>query len=784
MKPKVFGLFIFATFLCVNAVNAQSPHQTIRGRIVDTDSKSAIPFVNITIDNSNPLIGVTSDIDGNFKIENVAVGRITLSVYSLGYERLTLPNILVISGKETVLNIEMKESFHQLDQVEIKAFKRGESTNKMAISSTKQLSIEASKRHAGAISDPARLVSSFAGIINEGSGNNDIIVRGNNPRFIQWRLEDIEIPNPNHFAIEGLTGGPINALNSQMLANSEFYSGAFAPQYGNALSGIFDMKLRKGNDEKQEYSFSLGVLGMDFTAEGPISKKNKSSYLVNYRYSTLSLLDDIGLVDFGGVPRYQDLSFKFHFPTENAGIFTLFGVGGASKIGFVTTDEEDDEIVLEDGSQYSNLAVTGLKHFIPLGKNTYLKSIVSYAYNGSKLTEQRPYKEEILKEFNNTRLYNQTTRLLSTLHHKINSKHNFQVGLMYAYTNFDLDNHYFSIPQKKYLKGQENEGVANFTEGYFSWKWRVSEFLTAINGAHVSKSNLNGKVYIEPRLALKYQLDESQKINAAYGSHSKMASLPNHYALVYQPNGSYSMPNKSLELMQASHYVLGYENLLNSNLFLKLEAYYQHLYNIPVEDKLGSLYSLINQDDYFVDKALVNYGEGKNIGLELTLERYLSNQYYFLFTTSLYDSKYKAKNGSWKNSRYNGNYVGNFLFGKEFKVGRKNSNDKTIGINSRITFLGGRRYTSINLEESIKQEKQVEKEGQYLGNKADDVLFLNIAINYRVNKQKLSHEVKLDIQNLTNNNTAIDYYYNTVTKEIDEIPQLSMFPVVSYTVHF
>ena len=263
-----------------------------------------------------------------------------------------------------------------------------------------------------------------------------------------------------------------------------------------------------------------------------------------------------------------------------------------------------------------------------------------------------------------------------------------------------------------------------------------------------------------------------------------MASLPNHYALVYQPNGSYSMPNKSLELMQASHYVLGYENLLNSNLFLKLEAYYQHLYNIPVEDKLGSLYSLINQDDYFVDKALVNDGEGKNIGLELTLERYLSNQYYFLFTTSLYDSKYKAKNGSWKNSRYNGNYVGNFLFGKEFKVGRKNSHDKTIGINSRITFLGGRRYTSINLEESIKQEKQVEKEGQYLGNKADDVLFLNIAINYRVNKQKLSHEVKLDIQNLTNNNTAIDYYYNTVTKEIDEIPQLSMFPVVSYTVHF
>lgn len=430
------------------------------------------------------------------------------------------------------------------------------------------------------------------------------------------------------------------------------------------------------------------------------------------------------------------------------------------------------------------MAVTGLKHFIPLGSNTYLKSIISYGFNGSELIEKRPYEAEILKEFYNARLNNQTSRLMSTLHHKINSKHNFQVGLMFAHINFDYDNVYFSIPQKQYLKGQENEGVANFTEGYFSWKWRLSAFLTAVNGVHVSKSNLNGKVYIEPRMALKYQLDESQNINAAFGLHSKMASLPNHYALVYQPNGSYSMPNKHLELMQASHYVLGYENLLKSNLFLKVEAYYQHLYNIPVEDKLGSLYSLINQDDYFVDKALVNDGEGKNIGLEVTLERYFNNQYYFLLTTSLYDSKYKAKNGAWKNSRYNGNYVGNFLFGKEFTVGRKNSNDKTIGVNSRITFLGGRRYTSIDLEESIKQEKQVENEGQYLGNKADDVFYLNIAVSYRVNKQKLSHEVKLDIQNLTNNNTTIDYFYNNVKKELDEIPQLSMFPVMSYTVHF
>ena len=367
IRMKVIALFLLNAVIGLNTAFSQTPTQTLRGKIVDIDSKSAIPFASVVIDNSDPMIGVTSDIDGNFKIENVPVGRVTLKISSIGYELVTIPNVLLISGKETVLSIDMKESFTQLEEVEIKANKRNESSNEMALLSSKQLSIEESKRHAGAISDPARLVSSFAGVSNEGSGNNDIIVRGNNPRFIQWRLEGIEIPNPNHFAVEGLTGGPINALNSQMLDNSEFYSGAFAPEYGNALSGIFDMKLRKGNDEQQEYSFSVGVLGIDFTAEGPMSEKGTDSYLFNYRYSTLALLDDAGVVDFGGVPKYQDLSYKVFVSTQKAGVFTFFGLGGLSSISFVTEDEDNEDLILEDGTQKSKLGVSGIKHFIPFG---------------------------------------------------------------------------------------------------------------------------------------------------------------------------------------------------------------------------------------------------------------------------------------------------------------------------------------------------------------------------------------------------------------------------------
>lgn len=784
IRMKLIALFLFNAVIGLNTAFTQTPTQTLRGRIVDIDSKSAIPFASVVIDNSDPMIGVTSDIDGNFKIENVPVGRVTLKISSIGYELVTIPNVLLISGKETVLSIDMKESFTQLEEVEIRANKRNESSNDMALLSSKQLSIEESKRHAGAISDPARLVSSFAGVSNEGSGNNDIIVRGNNPRFIQWRLEGIEIPNPNHFAIEGLTGGPINALNSQMLDNSEFYSGAFAPEYGNALSGIFDMKLRKGNDEQQEYSFSVGVLGIDFTAEGPMGKKGTDSYLFNYRYSTLSLLDDAGVVDFGGVPKYQDLSYKVFVSTKKAGHFTFFGLGGVSKISFVTEDEDNEDLILEDGAQKSMLGVSGIKHFIPFGDKTYLKSTVSFGYNSSELIEKRPYRDEALKEFYNAELNNQTYRAVSTLHHKFNAKHKIQVGLSNAFNQFDFENEFFSVSEEQYRIGQANNGSANFSQGFISWQWRVTELLTAVSGVHFSKSSLNRKVAGEPRLALKYQLNETQNLNAGFGLHSKMSSLPNHYAIVYQEDGSYTTPNKDLELMQAAHYVLGYENTLTPNLFFKAEAYYQHLYNIPVGIAPASQYSLINQDDIFVDKALVNEGEGRNIGIELTLERYFSKQYYFLITTSIYDSKYKARTGGWKESRYNGNYVGNMLFGKEFTVGQKESTDKTISVNSRVTLLGGRRYTPINLEESIQQDKEVLYEELSFSKKADDVLYLNLAASYRINKPKLSHEIKLDIQNITNNQTAIDYYYNSIRDEIVEISQLAILPVLSYTINF
>lgn len=782
MKHLSLPLLIGLIALMATDLSAQVLTQTIRGKIIDADSQSPIAFANIIVADTEPLLGTTSDSDGYFAIEEVPIGRATIKVSYLGYEEKLIPNLVVISGKETVLDVQMKESFQTIDEVTVYAKRhKSELNNEMAQVSARELSVEESQRYAGGIGDPARLVSSFAGVGSTGEGNNDIIVRGNNPRFIQWKLEGTEIPNPNHFSQEGLTGGPISALNSQMLANSAFYTGAFAPEFGNALSGIFDMRLRKGNSEKREHSFSIGVLGTDITTEGPFKAGGKSSYLINYRYSTLALISGLGFLDFGGVPNYQDLSFKVFIPAGKAGTFSLFGLGGLNHINTKFHDPNNEDVVNEEYRQNGQLAVVGIRHLINVNEKTYISSTLSYSNNGSENESLRTFNSAALQEDLNTNTSNNIVRLNTRLNYKHNNRHLFQVGIVHSHFDFNFESSYFDQTAEQFLKSLDIAGTANLSQSFATWKWRATEKLSLVTGIHSQKTSQNQEITVEPRGSLRYDLPKGQAVTAGVGIHSNMTSLSNYNALVHDGQGNSSTPNTSLELLKARHYVLGYENKLSENLFLKIEGYYQDLYNIPIEEG-NSSYSLINQQLEFSDRILVNEGTGRNIGLELTLERYFADNYYFLMTASLFDSKYKAGDGIWRNTRFNGNYIVNGLFGKEFTVGKNKNN--VLGINSKVTWLGASRQLSIDLEKSVEQGYAVYDEKNAFQNRGEDIFSLNLAISYRKNKPRLSHEFKLDVQNVTSNNAVIDFYYNDVNQDIEKIEQLSLLPILSYIINF
>jgi hypothetical protein len=778
--------FLMVTLLASIKAEAADLHQTIRGKITDTDSKTPVIGANVIVLDSDPLLGASTDAEGNFRIEKVPVGRVSLKVTCIGYEEKVIPNLLISSAKEFIVNIDVMESMVRMEELVITADgqNKNEVLNEMAVVSARQFSVEETKRYAGAFNDPARMVSAFAGNNTAAEGNNFIIVRGNSPKGVQWRLEGIEIPNPNHFSDEGSTGGPINALNSAMLSNSDFFSGAFPAEYGNAFSGVFDMRLRNGNNENREYSFSVGVLGTDVTLEGPFKKGSKASYLVNYRYSTLSILDELGLVDFGGVPKYQDLSFKFQFPTRNVGTFSLFGLGGKSHILEDTPDEENEDLILEKGNWKADMGVVGLNHRYLFNNKTYLESNVSVSESGTGgVGEELDDNNEFYTSYDGF-FRNYTTKLTTSLHHKFDAKNKLQVGFIYDRKFYDYYSDVYYKEEAGLVREQDSDGNTGLYHGFASWKYRLTEDFTAITGVHFMGTEINDNIAVEPRIGLQWAFTPTQSLSMAFGVHSKMESLINYYAINTDDPGNAVMPNQELDFSKARHYVLGYNNILTENLLLKVEAYYQDLYNIPVEDDPNSSFSLINSVEGYTTRKLVNEGTGYNYGLELTLERYFADNYYFMFSSSLFESKYKALDQIERNSRFNVNYLGNVLVGKEFVLASGNNKNRVLSVNAKLSLAGGRWYTPIDLEASSTAGYTKRYEELAFTERGDDIFTGNIAIAYRINNRRTSQELKLDIQNFTDNAAQLDQYYNSLTDEIEYSTQLPMLPVLMYTIQF
>jgi hypothetical protein len=776
---KIF-ITITSILVMISTINANNYSQTVRGHVTDRDTKAPLFGVNILVVESNPPQGATTDMEGYFKIENVRVGRISIRLSYLGYETEIIPNIVVGTGKEVFLELDLQESLTNLDEVVISAnTEKGQVNNEMSLISARQVTVEETQRFAGSLDDPSRMVSAFAGVTNDPLGNNDIIVRGNSSKGVLWKLEGIDIPNPNHFSNESTTGGPINALSSNMLANSDFYTGAFAPEYGNAISGIFDISMRTGNNEKHEFSVGVGVLGIDLAAEGPFKKDYNGSYLFNYRYSSLSLLDQLGVVDFGGVPRYQDLSFKVNLPAGKAGNFELFGLGGLSGIN----DEWGDTTgIIQEKEEYSSfMGTVGLNHLYQFSSDAYLKTSVSASSNGSSYKGYELF-DSTMTPSGKGHWNKITIRGAVSFSKKFNAKHRLITGISYDHYLFDMNDRYFSDEQiwKNGIILEKNTGLL---QAYTTWKYRISATVTMVSGLHYTQFMLNNAMAIEPRIALNWKVSPKGMISVGYGKHSMVESIVSYYATVYGENNQASQPNIDLDLTKSDHYILGYEHRFNKKLNAKVELYYQNLHSVPIENLDTSYYSLINESHGYVDKALVSKGRGYNYGIELTFERYFYDSYYFMITTSLFDSKYKAMDGNWRNTMYNTGYAANFLIGKEFTIGRAEKGNK-LNVNAKFATNGGNRYIPLDLEESIAEDKSVYNTVDAYKTGLDKVYQVNLTVSYSINRPKVRHEIYLDIYNVFNNQARVYEYYDEYNRRPDYYTQLNLLPNIMYKIHF
>ncbi|MEO8588023.1 MAG: TonB-dependent receptor [Flavobacteriales bacterium] len=764
---------------------AQSHAQTVRGTVLDADTRITLHGATVLVVGSNPLIATTTDIDGRFTLNSVSTGRFDLQVSMLGYEQQLLANLLLTSAKELVLEVHMQESVAQLKEVEVTPEqRRGEVRNDMALVSARRISVEETSRIAGGINDPARMVSTFPGVAGDPGGNNTIVVRGNSPKGVQWRLEGMEIPNPNHFSDDGTTGGPINVLNSDMIDNSDFYTGAFSAEYGNVYSAVFDMRLRNGNDSKREYTLKAGILGTDLTAEGPLPGIEGGSYLANFRYSTLALLDGAGIVDYQGVPKYADAAFKLKMPAGHAGTFSLFGIGGRSSIMQEDTGVEGDTVFARNDYN-SRMGVLGLTHKRTLGENNFIYTTVSISGNGSgnEYEESPAPGESPLVHRGSADLAKWTLRATSTLNTRINANHKLRSGIIFSNDHYRMFDEYWNYEQGYMETHLDQGGSASTVQAFSSWKWRWNEQWTMTSGVHLLYYQANNTASVEPRFALRYQMRPNQAFTFGAGLHSKTQSLMTLHAQSTDPLGNVTRPNENLGLTRALHLVAGYERLLAEDIQFKAEAYYQYLYQLPVENSRTSSYCDCNTVEWFSSRPLVNKGTGYNTGVELSVEKFFTRGYHFMATASLSETKYTPLDGTLYNGRFNLGTVANVLAGKEWKLSAAKGKDRTLLTGFRYSVQGGQWRTPIDVQASIAAGE--EREGAPAWSlKGSAVHKLDLVVSYRVGRPKVSHEFKADVQNIFNAQTPVGYYFDSRTSTLKSYNQLSMLPVLQYTLRF
>lgn len=786
-SKRVVQIAFLVTLLLLIAsiLPAQTLTQTVRGTVIDKQVKSPLMGVIVQVLNASPAKGTTTDLNGNFKLEGVAVGRQSFKISFLGYKEVVLNDVAVTSGKELVLSIELEESVLQTNEVVITADKK-QPLNDMSTVSARTVSVEETQRYAAAVNDPARAALAYAGVASVGDGNNYISIRGNAPNGLLWRMEGVEVPNPNHFSTPGAAGGGISILSAQLLSNSDFITGAFASEYGNASSGVFDLRLRRGNNEQREFTFQAGVLGMDAAMEGPFSSKHRGSYLVNYRYSTLGLLGKMGILGDGGVTTFQDLSYNIVLPTEKYGQFTFFGFGGLSSE--VYNAKKDSSIWQGEYDRYSsrffsNTGASGATWSKPFNEHLFLKvaavaSSTSLGYKESYLLNDYTAREQYYNSYSNNKL---TLSVVAT--NKFNAHHVLRSGVILNQQSYKVAARSYDETENVSKEFMKADGTTQVVQAFTQWQFRPTEKVTFNAGFHSLYLALNDKISVEPRAAVRWEFMQGQSLSAGYGMHSQVLPLSLYFTKTELPNGTSEYTNTDLDLLKAHHFVVAYDRSIAANMRVKVETYYQMLFNVPVGSDPRSTYAFTNEIWDGVRDSLVSEGQGRNTGVELTLEKFFSKGSYFLLSTSLFNSNYKTLENTWRNTRFNGKYLVTFTGGKEWTLSEKRKG-RVIGFNLKVIYAGGYYDSPIDLTESAMAGHTVYNEANAFSEKMPDYFRADVRLSLKRNYTKWTSTVSIDIQNVSNRKNVFNKYYNSEKNTLEYNYQAPLIPILSYRIEF
>ncbi|MEL6651670.1 MAG: TonB-dependent receptor [Bacteroidota bacterium] len=778
------ALFLISLFL-ISPVFGQVDNGTIRGQVVDAYTQVPLVGIQIKVRNQSEDLSTQTNAEGRFEIPNVPTGRQELSFERQGYTSYVKTDVFVKISAATIVNMQMEPTAYQMDEVVLVPLEtKGQARNEMALVSALSFDIEETRRYAGGLDDPVRMVANFPGVAPNGFvSDNMISIRGNSPRGLSYRVEGIDIDNPTHFARIGSSGGSFTIFSNQVLDNSDFFTSAFPAEYGNATAGVFDIRFRNGDPEERKYTLQAGILGVDIAAEGPFKEGGKASYLINYRFASWGLLNRV--IPQISVPSYSDLAFKLNFPTKKAGTFGVFGMGGISNRP--KPAELDSSLWEADLDRFENLlgsdmGVLGINHAISIGEKTLWQSAVAGSYsflrdNKNYLDDQLNFQVREVNEYQRAPI-----RVTSSIQHNFSERHTNKTGLIYTYTAHEFFRQKFDYVADTMRTLGNATGTTNLIQAYTQSKFQLSPKLTLTAGLHFTHFFLNDKNAIEPRVGLRYALNQRHSVSAGFGMHSRVEHFASYFTQIQGSDGSFLLPNADLDFLRARHYVVGYQGLLTDQFRLRVEAYFQQLTQVPVE--VGGTFTVLNLDELDRLRILESTGTARNMGVDLSLERYLYGGWYMMFNSSVFDSRYTDSQGRTFNTAFNNNYKVNFLLGKDFQIGKKKGKNKVLGLNTTTSALGGLRYTPIDLEASRAARETILDETQPFSMQEDPLLIVDLTLTIQHIRPNWTGTWAFQIKNLLQSAPAEYREYDALLDEEITLNGSFVFPIISYKVEW
>lgn len=794
MKTHFF-CFATALFFSFQMLAQEAPTQTIRGTVVDKDTRQPLIGATVAVTDLAELLGTVTDESGNFTLEKVPVGRQSIECSFLGYADWRAEGLVLAAAHELVLDIELKEDAALLNEVVVKAVASPhQALNDAVVLSARSFSVEEVQHFAGAINDPGRMAHSLPGVQPSKDNEGDLIIRGNASAGVLWRLEGVDILNPNHFARLGGSGGGLTIFSVSVLGTSDFFSGAFPSEYGNALAGVFDMRFRNGNREQRQHSFRAGMLGLEVATEGPFQGKSGrekgesggggkgGSYLVNYRYSTLGILNSMGihLVGERVNNNFQDLSFNLFFPGKNEkSTWRVWGAGGLSFEDRKALDQAEWQ-VFNDSTRYesgSDVGILGVTHTRTTGERSHLKVSAAVMAQRAFHDQHRRFSdgraEQSLKDEN----YLQGKAAVSAFFtQKLSARATFKTGLQVNQLLYDL--RYDTIqPDGSLFSYLDDKGSTWQAQPFAQLSLRPGTRWTVNLGVHGFYFDLTKSVSVEPRLSVRRTLGERQSLSLAAGMHSQ--AVPIGVYFIRQPGNDSSgiyQPNLGLDLMKSMHLVLAYDNLISKQLRLHVEAYTQKLNDVPA----AGTFWLLNALEGYPGKQLHSDGEGWNIGFDFSLEKFFNKGLFFILNGSAFDSRYSVGHQEFvhmNNTQFNALTTASLTMGKEWAFGKGG----TLQAGLKNLYVNGLPATPLAAGQPS-GERPLPDESRPFSERIADYWRTDLRLAWRKGRVSLS----LDVQNVLNrkNERAFGWKYDTASMGWKRSMQAGITPVLGCQVDF